>query len=193
LLNANPVISPACCSKTHQAGKFGRPINFFKEHQMRKARMIIACLLISTSAIAADMDNRQALTLTEAQRSHVLEEMRALLTGTRDILAALSKDDMAAVPRFARPLGLGMAHKAEDHLKSVLPREFMQLGMSLHQDFDQIAADAESKKDSRLTLRQLSDAMAKCVACHDAYQIQTTPLPSQPVQAKEQGHHHHHH
>jgi len=160
---------------------------------MRKTRMIIACLLISTSAIAADMDNRQALTLTEAQRSHVLEEMRALLTGTRDILAALSKDDMAAVSRFARPLGLGMAHKAEDHLKSVLPREFMQLGMSLHQDFDQIAADAESKKDSRLTLRQLSDAMAKCVACHDAYQIQTTPLPSLPVQAKEQGHHHHHH
>ncbi|WP_350114154.1 hypothetical protein [Nitrosomonas sp.] len=115
---------------------------------MRKTRMIVACLLISTSAIAADMDNRQTLSLSEAQRSHVLEEMRALLSGTRDILAALSTDDMAAVSRYARPLGLGMAHKAEDHLKSVLPREFMQLGMSLHQDFDQIAADAESKKDS---------------------------------------------
>lgn len=163
----------------------------FKDHQMRKTRMIIACLLISTSAIAADMDNRQTLTLTEGQRSHVLEEMRALLSGTRDILAALSTDDMVVVSRYARPLGLGMAHKAEDHLKSVLPREFMQLGMSLHQDFDQIAADAESKKDSKLTLRQLSDAMAKCVACHDAYQIQTTPLPLQPVQAKEHGHHHH--
>lgn len=161
---------------------------------MRKTRMIIACLLMSmsTSILAADKDNRQTLTLSEAQRSHVLEEMRALLSGTRDILAALSADDMASVSRYARPLGLGMAHKAEDHLKSVLPREFMQLGMSLHQDFDQIAADAESKKDSKLTLRQLSDAMAKCIACHDAYQIQTTSLPSQPVQAKEQGHHHQH-
>jgi hypothetical protein len=86
-----------------------------------------------------------------------------------------------------------MAHKAEDHLKSVLPREFMQLGMSLHQDFDLIAADAESKKDSKLTLRQLSDAMAKCVACHDTYQINTAPASGQPVQAKEHGHHHHHH
>lgn len=158
---------------------------------MRETRMIIACLLISTSAIAADMDNRQTLTLTEGQRSHVLEEMRALLSGTRDILAALSTDDMAAVSRYARPLGLGMAHKAEDHLKSVLPREFMQLGMSLHQDFDQIAADAESKKDSKLTLRQLSDAMAKCVACHDAYQISKAPASGQPVPAKEHGHHHH--
>ncbi|UJP02580.1 MAG: hypothetical protein LZF85_12560 [Nitrosomonas sp.] len=153
---------------------------------MRKTRMIIACLLvsISTATLAADNDNRQILTLSGAQRSHVLEEMRALLSGTRDILAALATDDMASVSRYARPLGSGMAHKAEDHLKSVLPREFMQLGMSLHQDFDQIAADAESKKDSKLTLRQLSDAMAKCIACHDAYQIQTTSLPS-PVQAKE--------
>lgn len=159
---------------------------------MRETRMIIACLLIYTSAIAADMDNRQTLTLTEGQRSHVLEEMRALLSGTRDILAALSTDDMAAVSRYARPLGLGMAHKAEDHLKSVLPREFMQLGMSVHQDFDQIAADAESRKDSKLTLRQLSDVMAKCVACHDAYQINKAPASGQPVQTKEHGHHHHH-
>lgn len=160
---------------------------------MRKTRMIIACLLmsVSTSTLAADKDNRQILTLSEAQRSHVLEEMRALLSGTRDILAALATDDMASVSRYARPLGSGMAHKAEDHLKSVLPREFMQLGMSLHQDFDQIAADAESKKDSKLTLRQLSDAMAKCVACHDAYQIRTTPASGQPAQA--QGHQHHHH
>ncbi|MBS0424058.1 MAG: hypothetical protein JSR71_06450 [Proteobacteria bacterium] len=163
---------------------------------MQKNRMIIACLLVSistaTATLAADKDNRQTLTLSEAQRSHVLEEMRALLSGTRDILAALAADDMASVSRYARPLGLGMAHKAEDHLKSVLPKEFMQLGMSLHQDFDQIAADAESKKDPKLTLRQLSDAMTKCVACHDAYQIQTTSLLSQPVQAKEQGHHHQH-
>lgn len=158
---------------------------------MRETRIIIACLLICTSAIAADMDNRQTLTLNEGQRSHVLEEMRALLSSTRDILAALSTDDMAAVSMYARPLGLGMAHKAEDHLKSVLPREFMQLGMSLHQDFDQIAADAESKKDSKLTLRQLSDAMAKCVSCHDAYQINKAPASGQPVQAKEHGHHHH--
>lgn len=153
--------------------------------------MIIACLLISTAAIAADVNNRQTLTLTEGQRNHVQEEMRALLSGARDILAALAADDMASVSRYARPLGLGMAHKAEDHLKSVLPREFMQLGMSLHQDFDQIAADAESKKDPKLTLRQLRDAMAKCVACHDAYQISTASASGQPVQAKEHRHHHH--
>lgn len=159
---------------------------------MQKTRMIIACLLISTSAIAAEKDSRQILVLSEAQRGHVLEEMRALLSGTRNILAALSTDDMASVSKHARPLGLGMAHKAEDHLKGVLPKEFMQLGMSLHQDFDQIAVDAESKKDPKLTLRQLSDAMARCVACHDAYQIRTTPASGQPVETHKHEHHPHH-
>ncbi|MBL8497770.1 hypothetical protein ABF87_04490 [Nitrosomonas sp. JL21] len=159
---------------------------------MRKIRRIIVCLLISTSAVAADADNRQTLILSEAQRDHVLEEMRALLSGTRNILMALSTDDMASVAQSARPLGLGMAHKAEDHFKSVLPKEFMQLGMSLHQDFDQIAADAESRKDPKLTLRQLSDAMSKCVACHDTYRIGTTPSSEQPAQAQKHEHHHHH-
>ncbi|MGZ0020220.1 hypothetical protein [Nitrosomonas sp. wSCUT-2] len=154
--------------------------------------MIIACLLIATSAIAADIDNRQTLSLSEVQRGHVLEEMRALLSGTQSILAALSTDDMASVSKHARPLGLGMAHKAEDHLKGMLPKEFMQLGMSLHRDFDQMAADAESKKDSKLTLRQLSDAMIKCIACHDTYQIRTALPSGQPVQTQEHEHHHHH-
>ncbi len=157
---------------------------------MRITQMIIACLLISTSAIATDKDNRQILALSEAQRGHVLEEMRALLSGTQSILAALSTDDMASVSKHARPLGLGMAHKAEDHLKGMLPKEFMQLGMSLHRDFDQMAADAESKKDPKLTLRQLSDAMTKCIACHDAYQIRATPASAQ---TQEHQHRHHHH
>lgn len=158
---------------------------------MRKIQMIIACLLIATSAIAAEIDNRQTLSLSEAQRGHVLEEMRALLSGTRNILAALATDDMASVSKNARPLGMGMAHKAEDHLKGVLPKEFMQLGMSLHRDFDQMAADAESKKDPKLTLRQLSDAMAKCVACHDTYQIRTALPSEQPAQTRRHQHHHH--
>lgn len=157
---------------------------------MQKLSMIMTCWLISTSAMAADKDSREILMLSEAQRGHVLQEMRGLLAGTQEIVAALSKDDMAAVSKAARPLGLGMAHKAEDHLKDALPKEFMQLGMSLHQHFDQIAADADARKDPKLTLRQLSDAMSKCLACHDAYQISTASTPGQPAQAEEHQHQH---
>jgi hypothetical protein len=151
----------------------------------------IFTLLLGLSAMSVMADgngNRQILSLTEPQRQHVLEEMRALLSGIQNILTALAKDDMAAVAQHARPLGMGMAHKAEDHLKGVLPREFMRLGMSVHEDFDRIAADAESLKDPKQTLRQLSNTMFKCVACHDAYQLRTTV---QPVQKNGAAHHEH--
>ncbi len=95
--------------------------------------------LVATSALAGNVDNRQFLTITEPQRVHVIEEMGALLSGTQNILAALSKGDMAVVAQYASSLGMGMALKTEDHLKGVLPKEFMQLGLSVHQNFDKIA------------------------------------------------------
>ena len=144
--------------------------------------------LITTSVMASDIDERRVLSITEMQRNHILTEMRALLAGTQNILSALAMDDMAAVARHARPLGTGMAHKGEDHLQAVLPQEFMQLGMSVHKDFDQIAADAESLKNHKHTLKQLSESMNKCVACHDAYQIRITGQPekldARPMQHK---------
>ena len=96
---------------------------------------------------------------------------------------------MAEVAQYARHLGMGMADKAEDHLKGALPKEFMKLGMSVHKDFDQIATDAESLKDSKYTLRQLSESMSKCVACHAAYQIR---MVKQPLKRAGQNKHHEH-
>lgn len=148
----------------------------------------MALCLVATTVMASDSDERRVLFITEMQRNHILTEMQALLVGTQNILHALAVDDMTAVARHARPLGMGMAHKSEVHLQAVLPKEFMQLGMSVHKDFDQIAADAESLKNSKHTLRQLSESMNKCVACHAAYQIRITDQPmkldAQPKQHK---------
>ena len=141
-----------------------------------KAKILLALILVlaAITAQAEDFDKRQVITITESQREHVLEEMRALLSGIQKILTSPSKEDMAEVARHARSLGMSMTHKAEEHLKGALPEEFMQLGMSVHRDFDQIARDAASLKDSKHTLRQLSDSMKKCVACHTTYQIRST-------------------
>lgn len=143
--------------------------------------------LAGVCAPAGASDQRQALMLTEPQRAHVLEEMRALLTGAQNIVAALARDDMAAVAQHARSLGMAMSKKAEDHLKGVLPKEFMQLGMSVHQDFDLLALDAEALKDPKHTLRQLSESMNKCNACHATYQIR--PAAPSPATTAEPHHH----
>ena len=149
--------------------------------------LVLFFALVATSALASDFDKRQVLTITVLQRGHVIEEMSALLSGTQNILAALSNDDMAAVAQYASSLGMGMAIKAEDHLKGALPRDFMRLGTSVHQDFDKIAADAQPIKDPKHTLLQLSEAMGKCAACHAAYQLRTVKKISkncQSVQAR---------
>ena len=55
---------------------------------MNKAFLLIS--LLATSSLAETVDKRQVLTLTDTQRNHVLTEMRAMLSGTQTILAALS-------------------------------------------------------------------------------------------------------
>jgi len=149
----------------------------------------IALILAAASAMADKIDKRQVLYLTEVQRHHVLTEMRALLAGTQDILEALSREDMASVESYARPLGTNMTHKAEGHLKAVLPRKFMQLGMSTHKAFDQLADDAKSLADPKHTLRQLSESMKTCVACHAGYQILINERASQ-MEAQPSHHKH---
>ena len=131
----------------------------------------IALFLFAAAVAATEVDKRQVIPLSEHQRDHILTEMRALLSGTRTILEALSKDEMATVSREARALGLGMGGKGEDHLGAVLPAAFLQLGMAVHKDFDNIARDAQSIKDPGHTLRQLSETMKKCDSCHASYQI----------------------
>ena len=154
-----------------------------------KKMLTMSLLLISISATAGEIDTRRSLPMNEMQRDRILTEMRALLAGTQGILSALTREDMASVADHARPLGTGMPHKGEDHMKAILPQGFMQMGMSLHRDFDQIAADAESLKDPKHTLKQLSNSMGKCVACHASYQIRVT-TPSTRSQSKTIRHNH---
>lgn len=154
---------------------FSHPLN--KYFNLRPVRWcsVLVLGLASLSAVAEEIDKRQILNLTEPQRHQVLTEMRELLAGTQDILGALAKDDMATVAKSARALGFEMKHKAENPLHDVLPKAFMQLGMPMHREFDQIAADAQSLKNPKHTLQQLNATMAKCTACHLTYQIRAKP------------------
>ena len=154
---------------------------------MKKNITVIVGMTLFASALFAEPDQRQRLELSEIQRAHVLAEMRALLSGVQGIVSALGDNDLPRVAQTARPLGMSMARKAEDHLKGLLPQEFMQLGMAVHRDFDQLATDAESIADVNITLGQLGDLMNKCVACHNAYQIRVSESPARI----EDGHHRH--
>lgn len=158
------------------------PQSFLIVRSKWSANLMWAFLLtVAFQVNAESIDQRQIIVLTEAQRAHVLGEMQDMLSGTQIILAALADNDMNSVARQARLLGMKKGAKAEKTLHELLPKDFMQLGMSVHRAFDQIAADAETFKDSEYTLRQLSNAMVTCGACHQSYQLQvgvSNQLPS---------------
>jgi hypothetical protein len=122
-------------------------------------------------ASLSEVDKRQVLALSEVQREHVLNHMRFQLTGVQNILAALYEEDMVTVNSYATSLGMNMTREDKNPLRGVMPKEYSQIGMSLRQDFDQIALDANEFKDAKYTLRQLGNAMNKCAACHASYQI----------------------
>ena len=117
------------------------------------------------------VDGRVTILLEPSERAVVLNEMRHFLAGIQQILEAAERNDAAAIIKIARPLGMAAAHAVPAGLPAKLPLEFKTLGHSVHGDFDRIAMDAEAMQDVRLSLRQLGEAMKKCVACHATYQI----------------------
>ena len=121
-------------------------------------------------------DHRQALPLNQAQQAHVLFEMRSLLSGTQAIVAALATDDMKTVAKQARLLGMDMKKKPENKLRNILPKAFMMQGKAVHRAFDSIADNAESIKDSKYTLKQLSEALSICQGCHEMYRIEVNNI-----------------
>jgi hypothetical protein len=144
-------------------------------------RVIIGLLLLTIAGLVlkfvvlgrtgAEVDGRTTILLEPSERAVVLAEMRQFLSGIQQILEAAERNDVPAIAKHARPLGMAAAHAVPAALAAKLPLEFKTLGHSVHQDFDRIAMDAEAMDDARLALRQLGETMKKCVACHATYQI----------------------
>ncbi len=133
-------------------------------------------LTLGGSAWAADdlpsgMDARTPIVLQREGQALVMEEMRQTLANVQLIAAALARDDFAAAAKAARASGMAAAHATPPVVREAMPLEFRKLGFSMHQDFDQLALDAESLGDMRHSLNQLGNVMQKCVACHATYRI----------------------
>jgi mono/diheme cytochrome c family protein len=116
-------------------------------------------------------DGRSAIELPEGERDLVLSEMRAFLAAAQGIISAANKDDMEAVAKHAKSVGLAAQKDVPASLMKKLPLGFKKLGRGTHQAFDQLALDASSLGDKGQTMEQLAELMQNCVACHAAYRI----------------------
>lgn len=116
-------------------------------------------------------DNRTAIVLKAGERELVLSEMRGLLATTQGVLEGLNQNDMKRVAQAAQASGMASAADVNPALMAKLPLPFKSLGMSVHHDMDDLAKAAAEGKPTAELQKQLSNTLAKCVACHSAWQL----------------------
>lgn len=153
---------------------------------MKKNRLALVSLLLWATTIivfawffvrgitATGSDGRTAIILQLSERDFVMKEMRGLLAATQEITEGASRNDTQRIIEAARSAGMAGTAEVNPALMTKLPIEFKKLGMSLHADMDEIAKAGEAGKPVPELLKMTSDALAKCVACHSAWQIKAS-------------------
>lgn len=119
----------------------------------------------------AGSDNRTAVVLGVGERELVLSEMRGLLGGVHGILDGINRGDIKQVASAARAVGTASAADVNPALMAKLPMSFKQLGMSVHQDMDDLAQAAEIGKPAAELQTMLANTLSKCVSCHASWQL----------------------
>lgn len=133
--------------------------------------------IVAGSAEEAD-DGRLAVTLEPAERALMLREMREFVIGLQAVADGLAREDMKAVAKASRAMGIARSHDVPIAMMGKLPLEFKTLALGLHREFDTIAMDADGIATPKHTLVQLADALQKCVACHNSYQVKSAQAPA---------------
>ena len=128
---------------------------------------------IVTGSVEKADDGRLAVTLEPAEQALMLREMREFVVALQAVAGGLARDDMKAVAKASRAMGTARAHDVPVAMMGKLPLEFKTLALGLHRDFDTIAMDADGIAMPKHTLGQLADALQKCVACHNTYQVRS--------------------
>lgn len=121
--------------------------------------------------VAPSDDGRLAVKLSKNERNALLLEMRTWLQSSQSILEAVSAKNFEEVSRVAKISGMGAEANTPGSLFRKLPFEMKVLGFDTRKKFDEIAVDAIKLKNSEHTVKQLSNAMSNCIACHGVYRF----------------------
>lgn len=116
-------------------------------------------------------DGRSAIQLTKDERNALLLEMRIWLQSTQSILAAVSEKNFEEVSRVAKISGMSAEADTPASLFRKLPSAMKALGFDTRKKFDEISDDAIKLRNTEHTIKQLSNTMNNCVACHSAYRF----------------------
>ncbi len=127
----------------------------------------------SSSFVAAD--RRIAIDVTQAEKNHILYEMREFLHGLHGINHAMAKQDMQALANTARPMG-ALLDRIPPGLKEKLPEEFTQMAIAFNEALQLLASKAEARAGKgeaglRETHENIAEVLTYCSGCHDTYRF----------------------
>jgi cytochrome c556 len=66
----------------------------------------------------------------------------------------------------------GLATAADPALEKLLPQEFLQLGISTHQQFDDLAGAIATGIPRDSVVGRLARLTGNCVSCHASYRLE---------------------
>jgi len=145
-----------------------------KRQSIARTLLLVAatatCPVWAQSSSAMQIDRRIAIDVSQAEKNHVLSEMREFLHGFHSINIAMARQDMKALGTIARPMG-GILDRMPVKLKERLPEEFTQLAIAMNEAFQNLARDAESNGDMRKAHENIAEVMTYCSGCHDTYRF----------------------
>ena len=115
-------------------------------------------------------DRREVTRVPLEARDAVRAEMRTMLGSLHDILNGSAVGDTLAMQAAAKRSGLGTA--ADPALEQLLPEGFLRLGLSTHQQFDDLAAALATGIPRDSVVARLTRITANCVSCHASYRLE---------------------
>lgn len=144
-------------------------------------KRLVCCLLLGFSGAAwsaaaeyTATDHRIPIEVTARERNQTLYEMREFLHGLHNIMYALARNDMKALALEAQPMGQAM-NRIPPGIRDRAPDAFMQMGLAMHEAFNQLGKAAQSKGDPTVAQEQLAEIMTYCSGCHDTYRFEVVP------------------
>jgi hypothetical protein len=150
------------------------PVEYSRNARKHRRRSYLLVLLFSAALAHAQPDGRQELALTSAEADYVRAGMREHVVDVQALLAGLANHDLDGAKRAAHSAGtrsLDGDPTRPPTLGPKLPAAWKAMLQARMRGFDQVAQDIDSTAETARTLRDLSTAMATCVACHATFKL----------------------
>ena len=144
------------------------------------AFLFVAAASTSTASLAqassfVTSDRRMPIEVTQAEKNHILYEMREFLHGLHNINHAMAKQDMQALANTARPMG-ALLDRIPASMKERLPEAFTQMAIAFNEALQLLASKAETRAGKgeaglRETHENIAEVLTYCSGCHDTFRF----------------------